>query len=248
MVVTVTAPGGGDVTLPMVGKVSKTTAYVGIGGVLVVGGYAYYKKRQAAAAAALVAAPANSIDPATGQPFGSAADATALAAQANYQVAANAGGSSGATPQPTVQGFTNNSQWSQAAQEYLTQNTGGDPGLVGSALGKFLAGSVVTDAEKSIIQQAIAFEGLPPIAGATGFPPAIRDAPAIPTPPATIPVPAKSARRYTAVKGDTLAKVSQKEYGTTGRVQTLRAANRGLAHWAEGAIIPTGYGMTIPAV
>jgi hypothetical protein len=181
MVAEMTAPSGGTVNIPGVGPLKKRTVIIAGGGVLLVGGYSYYKKKKTASTAPITAAP-NAINPATGFAFGSPEDAAALAAQGNYNVAANAGGSSMATPQPTVTGFTNNYQWSQAAQQYLVQNSGADGAIVGAALGKYIAGDVVNPSEKSIIQQAIAFEGQAPVAGANGFPPAIRDAPAIPTP------------------------------------------------------------------
>jgi hypothetical protein len=87
------------------------------------------------------------------------------------------GGSTGST------GFTSNPQWAQAAEDYLVQNTGANAAVTGNALGKYIVGSPVNDSDHSIINQAIAFEGIPPVPGADGFPPGIRTAPPEGTPP-----------------------------------------------------------------
>lgn len=69
---------------------------------------------------------------------------------------------------------TSNQQWAQMAEQYLTQNSGADPGALSAALGKYLTGQAVTSAEESLIDQAIAVEGYPPSGGAGGYPPGIR--------------------------------------------------------------------------
>lgn len=68
--------------------------------------------------------------------------------------------------------FTNNASWAQAAQTYLIDNEpNADPGVIGAALGAYINGHAVTDAQRSIIEQAIAFEGSPPVAGTDGVHP-----------------------------------------------------------------------------
>jgi hypothetical protein len=52
-----------------------------------------------------------------------------------------------------------------------------DTGPLSAAIGRYLAGQSVSDDDKSLIQQAIAVGGLPPVAGANGFPPSINTAP-----------------------------------------------------------------------
>lgn len=69
---------------------------------------------------------------------------------------------------------TTNAQWAQLAEAYLTQNAGADPATLSAALGAYLAGQAVTAAQESLIDQAIAVEGYPPVAGPGGNPPGIR--------------------------------------------------------------------------
>ena len=196
-------------TVTIAGKpVKKGTLGIGVIGtiVLAVGVYRYRKQQSAAAAAQAAtdattaagtgAGASDQVDPATGFPYGSVQDASALSAQTgyNYPVPAGgyggggssfpSGGSTGAT------GFTSNPQWAQAAEDYLVQNTGANPQAVGNALGKYIVGSPVADADHSIINQAIAFEGIPPVPGADGFPPGIRTAPVEGTPPPVTKAPA----------------------------------------------------------
>jgi len=72
-------------------------------------------------------------------------------------------------------GFVNNAEWAQAAQQYLIQNEpSADPGTIGSALGNYITGQTVTANQQQIIEQAIAFEGYPPVGGPNGFPPSIK--------------------------------------------------------------------------
>jgi hypothetical protein len=181
-----TAPA--KVKVPGIGQMDKRLVIGGVAAAAGLGVYAYRKNQQAAAS---TPAPSQ-IDPATGEPYGSAQDAAALQAQSDFiSPGGGGGGGSGASTLPqTSQGFTSNSQWSQAAQDYLVANTGGDAGVIGAALGVYIGGQPATAAQKTIIEQAIAFQGLPPVAGLAGFPPSIRDA-AAPAPQPT-PVVAKA--------------------------------------------------------
>jgi hypothetical protein len=197
-------------TITIAGKpVKKATLGIGIAGAAVLGiGVYRYRKQQAAAAAAQAATDATTaagtgagasdqLDPATGFPYGSVEDASALTAQAgyNYPVSAGSGGGfpgGGGGGGTIATGFTSNPQWAQAAEDYLVQNTGANPQVVGNALGKYIVGSPVADADHSVINQAIAFEGIPPVPGADGFPPGIRTAPAQGTPPPVTRAPAQA--------------------------------------------------------
>jgi len=78
-------------------------------------------------------------------------------------------------------GFTNDAQWAQAAETFLIdsdQNTNAE--TINNALGNYINGRPVTAAQRSIIQQAIAFEGMPPVGGSGGNPPGIVDSTATP--------------------------------------------------------------------
>jgi len=178
------------VKVPGIGQMDKRLVIGGVAAAAGLGVYAYRKNQQAARSTP----PLSQIDPATGEPFGSPEDAAALQAQANFvSPGGGGGGGSGASTLPqTSQGFTSNSQWSQAAQDYLVANTGGDAGVIGAALGVYIAGQPATEAQKTIINQAIAFEGLPPVQGLAGFPPSIRDAPA--PAPQPVPIPGVAAK------------------------------------------------------
>lgn len=156
------------------GTVSKRTALIG-GGILVAGAaLVWYRRKQTSASI-----PQGEVNPATGYVYGSQEDAAALAAQADYVSASGGGGgsSSGGVSIPG-QGFVTNAQWAQEAISYMT--TAGlvtDPGPLAEALGKYLAGSPVTDAQKNLIEQAIAIEGQAPVAGTNGYPPHINQSP-----------------------------------------------------------------------
>jgi hypothetical protein len=198
--------GGG---LKSLSKNQKIGIGVGAAGLL---GFTLYRYQQqqkqsqaAAAAAAAAQAPgtgagsSDQIDPATGFPYGSAEDASALTTMAGYNSPIAGLGASdtsylyggGQYPSGTggIGGYTSNAAWSQAAESYLVNTTGADANTVGNALGKYITGGSVTSDQMAIINQAIAFVGYPPVAGPNGFPPSIQTAgtPASTTPPATTP-------------------------------------------------------------
>lgn len=173
-------------------QVSKGTIYVGVGaaGLLGIALVRYRKQQQAAAATAAANAAAQApgtgngasdqIDPATGFPYGSAQDAAALTAQAGYNFPTTGYqyGYGGANTYPTTSpaSFTSNAQWSQAAEQYMV-GQGGDANTIGNALGKYITGQPVPDqTNQGLINEAIAFEGYPPVPGPNGFPPSINTA------------------------------------------------------------------------
>lgn len=183
---------GGEVKVPLVGQVSKKTAlYVG-GGIVAVAAILVYRKRKAATAAANAGVSSADIDPATGFPYGSAEDQAALAAQGGSITAVGGpGGGTAGTSTPSIPGtgFRTNAEWSQAVISYMVSSgVVTDPGPVGQALGLYLNGRPAGDF-RQLIEQAIAIEGLPPVAGPNGFPPAINDTPAPATTPPTTPTP-----------------------------------------------------------
>lgn len=165
------------VNLPGVGSTKKTTVYaVSAGAVLLIAVVYYRSKKQAAAAQAASVAQAgtNETDPATGYPYGSPEDAAALSTQASYYQATggyggNGGGGSAGTGTGT--GFVSNAAWAQAYEEYAVNHTQANATTVAAALGKYLTGQPLNQDQLNIVEQAIAFEGLPPISGTNGYPP-----------------------------------------------------------------------------
>ena len=186
--------------VPGVGKVPKGWV-IGVGVIsAVVIGYAYMKHKNSAAAAttsstAPVAPVAsggdqyppdgtsgdptdpNSTDPATGMTYGdealygggSGGYGTGGFAPSGGGYYPGTGGSGG------VQGpgsFTTNADWSQYAQQQLSGIV--DAGALSSALGVYLTGSAASAAQVTLIDQAIAVAGYPPVAGAGNFPPNIK--------------------------------------------------------------------------
>lgn len=173
----VAAPGG-TVKVPLIGTHPKKQIYM-LGGVAVaVVGVAYYRSKKAASTA-VPATTTDQIDPATGFTYGSPEDSAALAQQASYNSPGGAGGgngtgvgggggSLGSGPTSTI---VDNSSWSQAASQYLVGVVGLDGPTVSSALGAYISAAPLTDAQVSIVQQAIAAVGYPPTPGTAGNPP-----------------------------------------------------------------------------
>jgi len=176
------------VNIPGMGAQKKTTVYIAGGiGVVIVGVVWYRSRNTATSTTTSTPVDTTQIDPATGYAYGSAEDAAALAAQSSY---ISAGGSSGGGSsyysggqQPT--GFVSDAQWAQAAEDYLGNTVGSDLPTVSAALGKYITGGSVTDDQHSIINQAIAFQGYPPVPGPDGYPPSVRTVAATP-PTATV--------------------------------------------------------------
>lgn len=182
----------GDVKLPGVGSVPRWGVVAGAG-VAAVGIILYMRNRNSSSSASSSATPASSTaatgaafsggeyppdgttgnpsdpfstDPATGETYGNEGYASQYY---DYGAGSGGGGSS-----PSGPPFTDNASWSQYAENYLTQTIGQDPGTVSGALGLYLSGQAVTSSQQSIIDQAIAFAGQPPVQGPGGYPPQIR--------------------------------------------------------------------------
>lgn len=177
----------GDIKTPF-GSLSKKTGLFLAAGTILVFGYTWYRAKQSSAAAASATAGANDgIDPATGYAYGSAEDAAALTAQAAYISPSTSGGGGGTASGAYPSGsFATNAAWAQAALQYM-QSSGAltDETAFSTAIGKYLTGSPLSDAEKSLVEQAIAFEGYPPVPGPAGYPPSINTGPVVVTPPTT---------------------------------------------------------------
>lgn len=180
---------GETITLPGGLHVKKNVAIVvGLGSVLV-GGYFYYRQRQAnaAAAASTAASTSSQIDPQTGYAYGSPEDQAALAGLSNATLGQTNTGASfqggqvigydqygnpiygqGQPGSGMPGSFVSNAQWTQSA-EALMGSDGAD--AIAAALGKYLLGQPLTADQVTIVQQAIAAEGYPPVAGVNGNPP-----------------------------------------------------------------------------
>jgi hypothetical protein len=177
----------GTVNTPF-GPVKKKTGLIIVGGAVLILGIAYYRSKKAGDAAAIASAGASvGVDPATGFLYGSPEDAAALANQGSYVTPGGGGGGAsvgGSGTVPTT-GFATNGAWSQAAIQYMqAQGLIEDATMLSAALGRYLAGSPLSPTDKSLVEQAIAFQGLPPVPGTGGYPPSINTAP-VPPPEVT---------------------------------------------------------------
>lgn len=175
------------INLPGVGPTNKKTVYLVGGLIVVVAGYGYYRSRNASVAptpsdttATDITATDSTYDP-TLDPTSQYYDMTSDPNSAYYQGGVYDSGMSqypiGAglyEPVTAPTGYTSNPEWSQAAEDYLANSVGLSPTNVQAALGKYLTGGTVNDAQESIINQAIAAVGYPPQAGPNGYPPSIK--------------------------------------------------------------------------
>lgn len=183
-----------------IGGIKKQYVYAGgalLGVVVIV---VYYRSKQQAAQAATTAAttvtdPAGNVCAALsptsgycpGTPEDLAYNGTGAGTLEGTNAASYVGGqiigydqygnpiySSSSTQTGVPGAFTNNAQWSQAAlQELIDLEPSADPATIGAALGVYINGQPATSAQVSIIQQAIALEGYPPVGGTNGNPPGI---------------------------------------------------------------------------
>jgi hypothetical protein len=229
----------GDIKVPGVGATPKKYVYAGLGVVAIAAGIYYYRKRNATATVDPNAGA--EIDAATGYPTGSAQDLAAL----NQQAATGASGMGGTTPTATVPGptaFVDNPQWSQAAQDYLVNSVGLDGPTVSAALGVYLAGDYATAAQKTIIEQAEAHEGKPPVAGPNGYPPAIKQ---LATPGPTVIDHKYVVQKHQIAKAEPARHLVQRfSYtGATGNeiqvaLQKSVGDRRNAAHYRNGEFLP----------
>lgn len=145
------------VDLPVVGHVNHRWLILAAGGAVGLGAIVWWRRRQAVSAAP--------VDTSGTDPNADTSGDTGMA---------GGGGSlTGGADQP-VGPPASNPLWTQAV---LAQYTG-DTQAMTAALGVYLTGGVPTADQDSLIEQAIAIEGYPPVAGPNGYPPAIRSQPA----------------------------------------------------------------------
>lgn len=186
------SPFAGDVKLPVIGSVPKVAVVVGVGGVIVLI-VIHNRQAKSSTAAASTGTPAPggdpyppdgtqgnpqdlySTDPATGVTYGD--ELVGYAPGFGYGTGVpptdTTGTGSGGTTGTGGPPFSSNDQWAQYAQSYLTGTVGLDPGTVSQALGLYITGQPVTAAQETVIQEALAFAGSPPVPGPNGMPPSI---------------------------------------------------------------------------
>jgi hypothetical protein len=248
-VVLMTDPIGSGSTfkIPGIGPVKKNTAYM-VGAVVVIGGILYYRSRQAANAATIAASGESvGINPATGYVYGSAEDAAALANQAAYQTPGIGSGGGGGGGTSATTGFVSNAQWTQSAVNSLVDAGAVDStALLTAALGKYLSGRALTVDEQSLVQQAIAIAGLPPVSGPNGFPPSMNTQPA-PSPFDNLPVDDPNVPHTTGVitnPNETVASLSFLYWNTTAYGPNIYYANKGKIDANKGKLL--GLDLYIP--
>lgn len=165
---------------------------IGVVGLLV---FQYYKSRKSASATAAAAGAATSTDqfppdgtvgnpqdpystdPATGQTYGN----ESVGSGGTFGAFTGGGGVSGGAPGgdsstgPTGPPFSNNADWTNwVIQQMQTNDPGLDVGALTNALGLYLNGQPVDAAQKTLVFDAIAVAGDPPVAGANGYPPKVQ--------------------------------------------------------------------------
>lgn len=182
-----------DLSLPGVGPISKKWVVIVAAGSAVTIGYIVIRRRSQANAAvgatssdtSTADTSASDIDPLTGDIAGSAQDQADLAAmqaggyedELGLDGLGDYGGYLAATPAaatiPGAGGFTTNGEWAQQAESDLG-GLGIDQTSLSAALGQYLTGQPLTAAAQSLVDQAIAEEGYPPVSGPSGYPPAMK--------------------------------------------------------------------------
>jgi hypothetical protein len=136
-----------------------------------------------------------------------------------------------------------NAGWASAAEAYLTGQTGADPATVAAALGKYITGQTLDASQQSIVEQAIAFEGYPPTAGANDYPPNMHSAEQGGQSGTT----GAGTRTVTAPGNEDLTQFA-KSYGTQGGKLIALKGNKWLAtYYGTKRKIPKGYKVTVPA-
>lgn len=240
----------GDIKTPL-GEVSKKTALIAGGAVVLIGGIVWWRQKQTASTPDASTTSTDGtdltaeIDPATGYEYGSAEDTAALAAQGGSLSSADQIASTASSDTPVV--ATNNSQWVQDVLSYM-ENNGimSDVSGLSTALGKYVTGAYVTDDDVALIQQAIAVEGQPPVAGANGYPPSLnRTPPSTSTGGTTTTTPASSVsgtlwRRTTA----NATSISVQAGGITGAALYEIFVNGAL--WSTVTSTASSFSFTVP--
>ena len=188
--------------LPVVGKVPKGWLIAVGGGSVVVLGYVWWRHKQNAAAttastAAAAAAAGTSggqfppdgttgnpsdpysTDPETGMTYGDEQLYGGGFGGGGFGGFGFGGGGTPGSPggggQPGPGSFTSNAEWASYAEQQLMGVV--DPTALSAALGVYLTGRPASTDQVSLIDQAIAIAGYPPVAGPGNNPPGIVQGP-----------------------------------------------------------------------
>lgn len=250
-----------DGTVNLFGRPVKKGWVIGAG--VVAGGVTiYYMRRKAASAAAAPAqssaAPAGptaagdpyppdgttgnpsdpySTDPATGMTYGDEANGGAtgngVSGLGGYYGNTSLYGAGTGYEQPGS--FTSNAYWAQYVEQ-LMGSDGNDS--ISQAIGAYISGADVTGAGVSIIEQAIAVAGYPPVAGSGGYPPSINAGGS--GAPATVAVPDVVGQTLAAAQ----AAISGAGLSYSGPSGTGTVASQSPA---SGTQVPAGSAVTVTA-
>lgn len=240
-----------DVKLPGVGPVSKKWFVIVGGASVLTVGYVVLRKKKTAAAAATASTTATdttgTIDPATGDIAGSAQDQADLATlqSGGYgsgmygggSTLGNYGGYLAASPAgaaiPGSGGFATNGEWAQQAESDLAN----PPGL-SNALGQYLTARTLNASDQGLVDQAIAEEGYPPVAGPTGYPPSMHTSPTgggggtTPTPGYQTYAPGgKTLTQLAAADGVTVAQIKAVDPGVYAKYGTSKPLPKGTGYY-----------------
>ena len=211
------ATDGGTVDIPVVGREKKSTALLVGGAAVAVILYAVIEKRKqaAAAAAATTAAatagqftdPAGNVcgapDPSTGFCPGTAEDTAAQEQLQQYNSSGEPVSSlTGLAGTSTVPVFTNNGAWAQYVEQLLG-SSGSD--ATAAAIAAYLAGQSLSEAQVTVVEEAIAVGNYPPVSGSGGFPPSMNVAAGSTTTPGTCPSGFTWSSASTGAQGETAA-------------------------------------------
>lgn len=140
---------GGTIDIPKVGSVPKIAVF-GIGGVaLAYIGWRYYQARSSASSD-------TTVDPGFDDP--GTLPGVAGAVSDTNQYGATTGGTGGDAGTGVI---TTNAQWSQDAESKLLDSYAASD--IVAALGNYLGGQPLSDAQQTIVRSAIAVSGYPPV-------------------------------------------------------------------------------------
>jgi hypothetical protein len=139
-----------------------------------------------------------------------------------------------------------NAGWAGAAESYLTGQTGADPATVAAALGKYITGQTLTTADQSIVEQAIAFEGYPPTAGANNYPPSMHMSASTGQGGGTGTTPAGTKQVQADGKQD-LSQFAHAHSTTGGKLIAMKGNKWLVPYYGTKRKIPKGYKVTVTA-
>lgn len=151
---------GGQVKIPGVGPIDKKYAYIGAAGMAGFVGYMYWRNRQSAASTDTTATDPTTVDPSTYDP---SLDYSAYGDSSGYIGGTGVYQSppSQVIPIPSEGQITTNAAWDAAAVA-AASDIGVDAQALSSALGRYLAGLCVSEAQADYVRQAQGMFGMPP--------------------------------------------------------------------------------------